>query len=94
MAHRNEDLARRGFEAFTTAGMATLNELFADDIVWHSPRRNQLAGIFRGKGSSEALGLRKVRRVSRALLLRDRRARASRDRGVRGPRVARFLKTP
>lgn len=49
MAHPNEDLARRGFEAFATGDMATLNELFADDIVWHSPGRNQLAGTYHGK---------------------------------------------
>ena len=49
MGHPNEDLARRGYEAFATGDMATLNELFADDIVWHSPGRNELAGTFRGK---------------------------------------------
>jgi ketosteroid isomerase-like protein len=49
MAHPNEDLARRGYEAFATGDMATLNELFSDDIVWHSPGRHELAGTFRGK---------------------------------------------
>src|SRR5207244_733997 len=49
MAHPNEDLVRRGYEAFGTGDMATLNELFADDIVWHAPGRNQLAGTYRGK---------------------------------------------
>ena len=50
MAHPNEDLVRRGYEAFATGDMATLNEFFADDIVWHSPGRSDLAGTFRGKG--------------------------------------------
>jgi ketosteroid isomerase-like protein len=49
MAHPNEDLVRRGYEAFATGDMVTLNELFADDIVWHAPGRNELAGTFRGK---------------------------------------------
>ena len=49
LAHPNEDLVRRGYEAFATGDMATLNELFADDIVWHAPGRNELAGTFRGK---------------------------------------------
>ena len=49
MAHPNEALVRRGYEAFATGDMATLNELFADDIVWHVPGRSQLAGDFRGK---------------------------------------------
>src|SRR5947208_1171462 len=41
--------SRRGYEEFATGDMATLNELFADDIVWHAPGRNELAGTFRGK---------------------------------------------
>lgn len=49
MAHPNEELVRRGYEAFLSGDMATLNDLFADDIVWHAPGRNQLAGDYRGK---------------------------------------------
>jgi ketosteroid isomerase-like protein len=49
MTHPNEDLIRRGYQAFTAGDLATLNELFADDVVWHAPGRNQLAGTFRGK---------------------------------------------
>ena len=49
MAHPNEELVRRGYEAFGSGDMATLNELFADDIVWHAPGRGQLSGTFRGK---------------------------------------------
>ena len=49
MAHPNEDLVRRGYAAFASADMATLDELFADDIVWHAPGRNQLSGDFVGK---------------------------------------------
>lgn len=49
MAHPNEDLIRRGYAAFSSGDMATLDELFADDIVWHAPGRNQLSGDFVGK---------------------------------------------
>ncbi len=49
MAHPNEDLVRRGFAAFGTGDMATLGELFADDIVWHSGGRNPIAGDYKGK---------------------------------------------
>jgi ketosteroid isomerase-like protein len=49
MAHPNEDLIRRGYAAFGAGDMATLDELFADDIVWHAPGRHQLSGTFRGK---------------------------------------------
>ena len=49
MAHPNEDLVRKGYAAFAAGDMATLNEFFADDIVWHAPGRNDLSGTFRGK---------------------------------------------
>lgn len=49
MAHPNEDLVRRGYAAFQSGDMATLNELLADDVVWHAPGRNQLSGDFRGR---------------------------------------------
>jgi uncharacterized protein len=49
MAHPNEELVRKGYKAFSTADMATLGELFADDIQWHTPGQNQLAGDFKGK---------------------------------------------
>jgi uncharacterized protein len=49
MAHPNEDLVRRGYEAFATGDMATLNELFSDDLVWHVPGHNPLSGDFHGK---------------------------------------------
>ena len=49
MAHPNEDLVRKGYAAFANGDMDTLNELFTDDIVWHAPGNNQLAGDFRGK---------------------------------------------
>jgi len=49
MAHPNEELIRRGYEAFAAGDMAALNELLSDDIVWHAPGRNQLAGTLHGK---------------------------------------------
>jgi ketosteroid isomerase-like protein len=48
MAHPNEDLLRRGYEAFSSGDMQTLGELFADDIVWHVGGRNQLSSDYRG----------------------------------------------
>jgi ketosteroid isomerase-like protein len=49
MAHPNEELARRGYAAFATGDMATLDELFADDIVWHVSGRSPMSGDFEGK---------------------------------------------
>jgi uncharacterized protein len=49
MAHPNEDLARRGYAAFAAGDMATLDDLFADDIVWHVGGRGPLSGDYEGK---------------------------------------------
>ena len=49
MAHPNEDLARKGYAAFSSGDVATLNDLFADDIVWHVGGRSPLAGDYKGK---------------------------------------------
>ena len=51
MTHPNEDLVRKGFAAFSSGDMATLDGLFADDIVWHSAGNNQLSGDARGKAA-------------------------------------------
>ena len=48
MAHSNEDLARRGYDAFTRGDMQAVSDVFADDIVWHAPGRNPLSGDYRG----------------------------------------------
>jgi ketosteroid isomerase-like protein len=48
MGHPNEDLIRRGYDAFSSGDMQTLRELFHPDIVWHTPGRSQLAGDHQG----------------------------------------------
>src|SRR5205814_2780451 len=48
VAHPNEELLRTGYDAFSKGDMDSIRGLFADDIVWHSPGRNPLAGDFRG----------------------------------------------
>jgi len=55
MAHPNEDLVRRGYAAFGSGDMATLGELFADDLVWHVGGRNSITGDYKGK--NEVFGL-------------------------------------
>lgn len=49
MAHANEELVRKGYAAFLSGDMATLDDLFADGIVWHTEGRGQLSGDFVGK---------------------------------------------
>jgi uncharacterized protein len=48
MAHPNEELVRRGFDAFSKGDMDTLRELFDQDAVWHAAGRNPLSGDHRG----------------------------------------------
>jgi ketosteroid isomerase-like protein len=45
----NADLVRRGYEAFSSGDMATLNELFAEDAVWHAPGSGDLSGTKQGR---------------------------------------------
>jgi len=45
----NAELVRRGYEAFVAGDMATLNELFAEDAVWHVPGSGELSGAKQGR---------------------------------------------
>lgn len=49
--HANVDLVRRGYQAFGSGDMATLDALFADDVVWHVAGRSSMAGDFTGKAA-------------------------------------------
>ena len=48
VGHPNEDLIRRGYDAFSRGDTDTLRELYHPDIVWHAPGRSQLAGDHQG----------------------------------------------
>ena len=48
MAHPNEELVRRGFDAFATGDIDTLRQLFDQDAIWHVPGRSPLSGDHRG----------------------------------------------
>ena len=48
-AERNAALLREGYEAFSTGDMARLSEMFAPDVVWHTPEHHgQLSGDHKG----------------------------------------------
>lgn len=50
MAHPNEELLRRGYDAFSRGDMNTLRDaVFADDVAFHIPGNNRLAGDYAGK---------------------------------------------
>ncbi len=60
MTHPNEELARKGYEAFAAGELDFVREHFAEDIVWHLPGRNPLAGDYRGIDEVFALFARNV----------------------------------
>jgi uncharacterized protein len=47
--HPNVELIRKGYAAYSSGDMETINELFADNIEWHVPGRGPLAGDYHGK---------------------------------------------
>src|SRR5512132_3406676 len=46
MAHPNEDLVRRAFDAFAKGDVDTMRELTDQDAVWHTPGRHPLTGDY------------------------------------------------
>lgn len=47
--HPNGELIQRGFDAFASGDMETINGLFSDDITWHLPGTGVLSGDYHGK---------------------------------------------
>ena len=47
--HPNAEILRRGLEAFAKGDLATVNEVLADDVVWHVGGSSPLSGDYRGK---------------------------------------------
>ena len=48
MAHPNEELVRRGYDAFARGDVDALRQVFADDTVFHEPSRNPISGDYQG----------------------------------------------
>jgi uncharacterized protein len=49
MAQSNEDLIRRGYEAFGAGDLDTLGSLLADDVVHVVPGENRFSGEHKGR---------------------------------------------
>jgi ketosteroid isomerase-like protein len=47
--HPNAVRIRDGYAAFAKGDFAVLNDLFAEDLVWHHGGRSQLTGDYRGR---------------------------------------------
>jgi ketosteroid isomerase-like protein len=61
--HPNEDLLRREYDAFAREDLTSLDEIFADDIVYHVPGHNPFSGDYQGKEAVYEL-FRQDRRAS------------------------------
>ena len=52
--HENAEVVRRGYEAFNSADMETLTELFDESASWHTPGRASIAGDHEGRDAAFA----------------------------------------
>ncbi len=48
-AQDNEELIRRGYEAFSKGDMETIAKIFAQDIRWSVSGHNQISGTYNGQ---------------------------------------------
>ncbi len=48
-AKEDAELIRRGYEAFNSADMETLTDLFDENASWHTPGQSPIAGDFEGR---------------------------------------------
>ncbi len=46
------EVVRRGYAAFSSGDMATLSELFEEDVVWHVPGSGDLSGPKQGRDAT------------------------------------------
>ena len=50
--HPNIDVFKRTYAAFTTGDMVKLAEVFAEDVVWHTPGQNPMSGVYRSRDAA------------------------------------------
>jgi hypothetical protein len=53
--HPHVALLRSAYAAFGKGDIAALDDVFAEDIRWHEPGRNQLSGTYEGRAAVYAL---------------------------------------
>ncbi|RTL58805.1 MAG: DUF4440 domain-containing protein [Sphingobacteriales bacterium] len=49
ISEKNAELVSRGYTAFNAADINTLNELFHNNVSWHTPGKSPVAGNRKGK---------------------------------------------
>ena len=53
-AQENAAIIRRGYELFNSGNLEELQQLFAEDVVWHTGGRSRLAGDKQGRDAAFA----------------------------------------
>jgi ketosteroid isomerase-like protein len=53
--HPNAGLIKKGYDAFLKRDMATLDNLFAENVVWHAAGTSPISGEYRGRDAVFAL---------------------------------------
>ena len=49
LGRQNAEVVRKAYDAFNTADVAILMELFDDNVSWHTPGRSSIGGDYQGK---------------------------------------------
>jgi ketosteroid isomerase-like protein len=49
--HPHATVVREAYDAFAKGDLSALDEVFAEDIRWHEPGRNPLAGTFESRAA-------------------------------------------
>ncbi len=80
--HANVGRIKDGYAAFAKGDFAVLNELFAQDLLWHNPGRNQLAGDYRGREAVYGLFARLMEITEGSFQLEVQAVFADDERGV------------
>ena len=47
--HPNVGFLKKGYEAFAKGDMATLTDMFSEDVVWHQAGTSPISGEYRGR---------------------------------------------
>ena len=85
--HPNLQQMRKGYEAFKNGDLATLGELFSDDIVWHAPGRGPISGDYKGKEEVFGLFGKLVQETGGTFKLEVEEMFANDERGVATQRI-------
>jgi len=80
--HPNVARIRAGYESFAKGDLAALDDLFAEDIRWTEPGRNQLAGTYEGRSAVYEMFGRLMEITEGSLRLEPRAVLADDENGV------------